>query len=119
MELHHVAIRVKQLETSVDFYETIAQLSAFKRLKTDDGELAFLQNKDGETALELICISQGDTVQAKGLFLCFATNDIEKAHKRATENNFNPSPIITPEPDATYFYVYDPDGVSVQIREYI
>ena len=49
MELHHVAIRVKQLEASVNFYETIAQLSTFKRIKTDDGELAFLQNKEGET----------------------------------------------------------------------
>ena len=67
----------------------------------------------------MICISQGDTVQAKGLFVCLATVDIEKAHKCAIENNFNPSPIRTPEPDATYFYVYDPDGVSVQIREYI
>jgi lactoylglutathione lyase len=34
------------------------------------------------------------------------------------EAGLNPSPVRNPEPTAKYFYVYDPDGVSVQIREY-
>jgi lactoylglutathione lyase len=52
------------------------------------------------------------------MFLCFATDDLETAHTYAVEAGLNPSPIRNPEPTAKYFYVYDPDGVSVQLREY-
>jgi len=52
------------------------------------------------------------------MFLCFATDDLEAAHKVAVEGGFHPSDIRQPEPTAKYFYVYDPDGVSVQLREY-
>ena len=56
--------------------------------------------------------------QGKGMFLCFSTDNLEKVHERAVLLGLNPSEIRQPEPDAKYFYVYDPDGVSVQFREY-
>jgi lactoylglutathione lyase len=52
------------------------------------------------------------------MFLCFATEELEVVHERAVSLGMNPSDIRWPEPDAKYFYVYDPDGVSVQFREY-
>ena len=52
------------------------------------------------------------------MFLCFGTEDIASAHERAVLHGMNPSDIRQPEPDACYFYVYDPDGLSVQVREY-
>ena len=59
-----------------------------------------------------------ETVKASGMFLCFGTEDIASAHERAVLHGMNPSDIRQPEPDARYFYVYDPDGLSVQVREY-
>ena len=73
---------------------------------------------EGETEVELIAMPEGQTFEGKGMFLCFATNDLEAAHQIATDAGMNPSPIRHPEPTAKYFYVYDPDGVSVQLREY-
>jgi lactoylglutathione lyase len=52
------------------------------------------------------------------MFLCFATDKLEDVHAAAGGGGWNPSDIRQPEPDAKYFYVYDPDGVSVQFREY-
>ena len=65
-----------------------------------------------------ILLPEGETVKASGMFLCFSTEDIASAHERAVLHGMNPSDIRQPEPDARYFYVYDPDGLSVQVREY-
>ena len=60
----------------------------------------------------------GDNFAGQGLFLCFVTNELDAAHERAKQHGMNPGEIRMPEPDARYFYVYDPDGLSVQLREY-
>ena len=118
MKLHHLALRVKNFDASLHFYEVLTGLKVATRFSANGGELAYLHNAAGETEIELIAMPQGDTVQASGMFLCFATDELDAAHARAVENGMNPSDIRQPEPDARYFYVYDPDGISVQLREY-
>ena len=86
---------------------------AFIALHGRGGEDGTLQG-----LLELIGMPEGETVKASGMFLCFGTEDIASAHERAVLHGMNPSDIRQPEPDARYFYVYDPDGLSVQVREY-
>ena len=119
MKFHHLSLRVRDFNKSMDFYRTLTGLSVYKSFSTPDGgNVAYLQNGDGETQLELIALPQGQNFEGKGFFLCFSTDNIEAVHEKAVKCGFNPSDIRNPEPTAKYFYVYDPDGVSVQIREY-
>ena len=118
MKFHHISLRVSDFEKSLHFYQTLTQLTVSHQFAANGGHVAYLHNADGETEVELIAMPEGQTFEGKGFFLCFATDDLESAHKLATESGMNPSPIRHPEPNAKYFYVYDPDGVSVQFREY-
>ncbi len=118
MKFHHISLRVKDFEKSLHFYKTLTSLTVAKSFAANGGNVAYLQNAEGETQIELIAMPEGKTFEGGGMFLCFATDNLEAAHKTALDAGFNPSDIRNPEPTAKYFYVYDPDGVSVQIREY-
>jgi len=118
MKFHHLSLRVRDFEKSMSFYTGLAGLSVAKQFEANGGNVAYLQNGDGETMIELIAMPQGQNFDGKGLFLCFASDDLEAVHAAAVSRGWNPSDIRNPEPTARYFYVYDPDGVSVQFREY-
>lgn len=118
MKIHHLSLRVRDFEKSVQFYTTLTGLAVVKAFSANGGNVAYLQNGEGETQLELIAMPDTQNFEGKGLFLCFATDDLEAAHEKVTAAGMNPSPIRNPEPTAKYFYVYDPDGLSVQLREY-
>lgn len=119
MQMHHLALRVKDMDASIHFYETLTQLRVRLRMPAAPGEIAYLQDEAGGTELELIAMPDGPTAKAQGMFLCFGTGELEAAHARAVEAGMHPSDIRQPEPDARYFYVYDPDGLSVQLRAYL
>ena len=77
-----------------------------------------MANGDGETEVELLHIPQGQTFEGKGMFLCFETDRLEAKYEQATRDGLAPSPIQDPGDGTRYFYVYDPDGVSVQLRTF-
>ncbi len=118
MKFHHISLRVKDIEKSLAFYKALTNLTVAKSFEANGGKVAYLENAAGETQLELISMPGDNTFEGKGFFLCFATDDLEASHAVALAEGMNPSPIRCPEPTAKYFYAYDPDGISVQIREY-
>ena len=118
MKFHHISLRVKNFEDSMRFYTQLAGLTVQKQFEAGGGNVAYLADAADDTEVEIIALPQGQTFEGKGMFLCFATDNLELVHERAVSLNYNPSDIRHPEPDAKYFYVYDPDGVSVQFREY-
>lgn len=118
MHMQHIALQVRDLEKSIAFYTTVAELSVARRFIAGPGELAFLSNGAGEAELELIAMPQGKKFEGAGWFLCFSSNRLEDRHAQATELGLNPSPIQVPGDGTQYFYVYDPDGVSVQLRDF-
>lgn len=116
MNIKHIALNVNDLEESIKFYEMIAGLTVARRFKADPGEVAFLTNKDGETEIELIYMPQGLRFEGKGMFICFETDKLDEMHKLAIDKGLNPSEIQEPGDKTRYFYVYDPNGVSIQLR---
>lgn len=118
MRFHHISIRVSNFEKSLSFYTELAQLKVVKQFSANGGNVAYLANGLGETEIELISMPEGQNFEGKGMFICFASDSLEKVHEKAVELGLSPSDIRIPEPTAKYFYVYDPDGVSVQFREY-
>ncbi len=117
MHIHHLAIRVKNLEKSIRFYETLTQLTVANRFKEAPAEVAYMTNGAGETQIELIAIPQGQTFAGQGFFVCFETEALDASHALAKREGMHPSNIRTLDPQTRYFYVYDPDGVSVQLKQ--
>lgn len=118
MHMKHVTLRVKNLEQSIEFYEMITELTVHRRFNSDLAELAFMTNGEGETEIELLQLPQGQTFEGKGLFICFETDKLDEMHQLAQHRGLNPSPIQNPGDETCYFYVYDPDGVSIQLRTF-
>jgi lactoylglutathione lyase len=118
MHIKHVTLYVNNLDESIKFYETITELSVSRRFTAGPGELAFLANGKGETEIELLYMPQGQKFEGKGIFICFQTDKLDEMHDLAQNKGLNPSPIQIPGDQTRYFYVYDPNGVSVQLRTF-
>ena len=116
MHIQHVALMVNDLDESIEFYAMMTELTISRRFKAGPGDVAFLSNGNGETEIELICMPDGQKFEGKGMFICFNTNKLDEMHQLAQEKNLKPSPIQNPDINTRYFYVYDPNGVSVQLR---
>jgi lactoylglutathione lyase len=118
MFFKHLTLRVKDLERSIAFYEEMAKLKVSRRFTSGPAELAFLTNAEGETEIELLHIPGGKTFEGKGLFICFKCENLDKMHALALEKGLNPSAMQEPGDGTRYFYMYDPDGLSVQLRSF-
>ena len=79
MKFHHISLRVTDFEKSLAFYQTLTQLRVSKQFSANGGNVAYLHNAEGETEVELIAMPEGQTFEGKGMFLCFATDDLEAA----------------------------------------
>jgi len=117
MHFYQLMLRVRDLEKSLAFYRDFVGLKVLNRQKSDEWEVAFLADKEGATQIELIHIKEGVKAEAKGLTICFQAEDVDALHKRAQEEGLNPSDIRNPDPMNRYFYVYDPDGLSIEFKQ--
>ena len=54
MHLYQLMIRVSDMEKSKAFYRDFVGLSMIKSMKSDEWEVAFFEDKEGATQIELI-----------------------------------------------------------------
>lgn len=116
MHIKHIALNVNDLEESIEFYQTMTELKVARRFKAGPGEVAFLNNESGATEIELIYMPQANKYEGKGIFICFQTDKLEEMHKLAKDKGYKPSDIQEPGDNTRYFYIYDPNGLSIQLR---
>lgn len=117
MHLYQLIVRVRDIDRSIRFYETFVGLKMQRRVSHGDVELAFLANEAGATIIELVSIPAGDKAEAKGLTIVFHAEDLDAVRERAMAWDLNPSDIRNPDPENRYFYVYDPDGLSIEFKQ--
>lgn len=117
MYFKRLTIMVKDLEKSIYFYERIAELKIMRRFKVGPGEIAFMARDAGETEIELVYMPGGNTLDCKGIVICFETEKLDEVRKLAIDMELNPSDIRNPDPQNKYFYVYDPDKMSVEFTQ--
>ncbi|MDO4542817.1 MAG: VOC family protein [Bacillota bacterium] len=115
MKFLQATIQVRDMESSLKFYQEFLGLRLRDRLGGSDREIAFLQGENGETAIELIHVPQAKKFQGQGISIGFGVDDLSAFYKKAQEADLNPGKIIAPNDSIKFFFIKDPDGVAVQI----
>lgn len=115
MRYAHTSIHVRDLAASITFYQSVVGLEILRRMSVGSSEIVFLANAKGETCLELLSIPSTPCFEGKGLSIGFATDDVTRDHLAAQERGLHPSELHRPNPNTTFFFVQDPDGLAVQL----
>lgn len=110
-------IHVKNMETSIKFYQEVVGLEVRRRFSlSPNSELVFLGV--GETEIELM-YNKGESLPGnyEGLSIGFSTDDANKLRDSLIENGVTVTDIESPNPSLQFFVAKDPDGVNVQFVE--
>jgi len=112
----HVTIRTaKQVET-VEFYQWLLGLPVSRTLDTPNGKIIFLGG--GETALELIADDTAKPIDAEGLTIGFAIDDLDEKLALLDSRQIPHSNVIMPGGDGIRFaYFTDLNGCGIQLFE--
>lgn len=118
MKFTFTTIHVKDLETSIRFYEEVVGMKVARRFPAGPNkEIAFMA--DGPAEIELIC-DQGAEVPVYGEYpsMGLSVDDLDKAleyvKSKGVEIAEGP---IQPNPNTRFFFIHDPDGVNLEIIE--
>lgn len=119
--LTHVAIMVRDLEKSIDFY--VNQLG-FRHLRTQDMgflKIAFISSGDGETMIELEqLMTDIEGMEAEGYsHIGMFVDDVDAVYAASTANGVEwERKPGRPGPGAPYMgFMIDPDGYRLEIME--
>lgn len=75
--------------------------------------IVFLSGEDSPS-IELIENAE-QKFSGQGISIGFHVDDVEKKHRELEEKGLRPSSIISPNPNARFFFIADPNGVMIQI----
>lgn len=113
-------ISVKDMEKSLEFYRDIVGLPVIRRFSPAPGmEICFLG--EGETKVELACgPNYKAAAGAEGVSLGFEVKSVDEMIEFIKDKELEVAGgPYQPAPHIKFFYVKDPDGVSVQFVENI
>jgi lactoylglutathione lyase len=111
-------ITVNDMEASLRFYQDIVGLSINRRIPGGPGmEIVFLGN--GETEIELIYNPNHKAPgNVEGIFLGFEVVSVDEMIKFISGKGLKvDGGPYQPNPHIKFFYVKDPNGVSIQFVE--
>ena len=118
MKFCWVTISVQDLNKSLDFYQNIVGLPISERFNSGEGmEIVFLG--EGETKVELLYnVNLPGMEPSQVISLGFEVHSLDQqlqyVQKQGIEVTGGP---YQPNPHIRFFFVNDPDGVSIQFVE--
>lgn len=112
-----VTLQVRDMEESLRFYQNVIGLAIDRRFTAGPTEIAFLGK--GETKVELIMDgSEKWKGQKEGISIGFEVSSLDETIAMVKENGLEiQSGPFQPNPHVRFFYILDPNGVSVQFVE--
>ncbi|MNH99464.1 VOC family protein [Paenibacillus graminis] len=118
LSLNWITLRVRDLETSLNFYHGILGLPIERRFESRGKQIVMLDTGT-HPKLELI---QGNDPALKpecGVSVGFEVKSLDEAMEYLKSQGI---PVargpITPNPHLRFFYILDPDGFEVQLAEH-
>lgn len=115
MKLSYITFMVRDIERTVDFYREFAGLAVMRRFNPGPGEIVFMADDAGSTALEFIQFEQAEKVKTAGMTMSFCVaDDLAELRDRLAKAGYRPSEILEQPPKPAHFVVADPDGIPVE-----
>lgn len=114
MKMVHVTINSKKFDESIKFYQDVVGLNIAGDLRGKGPKnIVFLSNGEGETSIEII-ESEDAPYEGGGISIGFKADDVEAKREELAAAGYEVSPMIAPNPHVKFFFVKDPNGVSIQ-----
>ena len=76
--------------------------------------MVFLANEEGETEIEIIEVPEAADAGNENLSIGFLTDDVAAKREELSALGLKVSPMISPNPKVSFFFVKDPAGVRIQ-----
>ncbi|RZF27889.1 MULTISPECIES: VOC family protein [unclassified Paraburkholderia] len=124
-KLIHTMIRVRDLDRSLAFYETVLGMTPSHRLDFDDFSLVYLRNAEADAEIELTWNKGHETPYTHGDgygHVAVAVDDARAERERLLGLGFAPKDLRefkndTGELLARYFFIEDPDSYKIEVLE--
>lgn len=121
--LTHAAVRVTDIDRSLDFYINVLGLSEQFRISREDGPpwLVYLKVAEGQF-IELFPGAEETHTEAKGaavVHICLQVDDIHKTYKELTARGLIPhaEPLMGAD-NSWQFWTSDPDGNPIEFHQF-
>ena len=113
----HITIHTAKAKETVDFYQWLLNLPIAQKLETPNGDIVFLGCN--ETKLEIISDMSAETINATGLSIGFAVDNLEQKIKMLESRNIACSDVVAPSPSIKFAFFTDLNGCRIQLCEQI
>ncbi len=122
--LSHIAVRVTDIDKSLDFYCRILGLEEQFRLTREDGGVRLVYLKVAERQfIELFPGAEGAYVRPDTpamVHICIEVEDIQAAYKELSSRGLVPhKEPIQGDCGAWQFWTSDPDGVPIEFHQFV
>lgn len=114
MKLSHVTIQTKNFEEEIYFFEKHVEMEIVHRMQGMGRNIVFLTGGEGGSNIEIIEKLDTENSGNENISLGFKTEDIEKKREELISDGYEVTPMISPMPNAKFFFAKDPAGVTIQ-----
>jgi lactoylglutathione lyase len=113
----HVTVTTENMQDTIDFYQWLLELPIDRRFPIGDGGEIVFFGKQEETKFEVIYQPDVKAKATEGVTIGFAVTSLKEKMDMLDGRNIPRSPVITPNPHASFCFFTDLNGVNIQLFE--